>query len=101
MANSLQRDIEPGEVLVLRKSMVSTPFQDVRRRLFVARSGFGLKAETSGGAILGDECSFTNGRYVLEGRGRWNGGDFSKSETEQWQTEYDKFFEPDATPVGK
>lgn len=42
MANSLNRDIEPGEVLVIRRGRVGAQYAEVSRRLFVARSGFGM-----------------------------------------------------------
>jgi hypothetical protein len=95
MANSLGRDIEAGEVLVVRSSKVQLRFKDINRRLFVARAGFGMNQAAAGGAVMGDEYSFLEGQYVYEGRGRWEGQDFSKLETAEWQAAHGKFLPAD------
>ena len=91
MANSLNRDVKEGEVLVLRKGVVLDAFKKVGERLFVARSGFGMSASTSGSKIVGENATFEGGKVVLEGRTSYSGYDLSVRDTKAWQKEHGKF----------
>jgi hypothetical protein len=91
MANSLNRDIESGEVVVLRRGAMQIKYDDPSSRLFVVRGGFGMMVGSMGMAIMGDDAAFKDGKLILQGRARYNGRDISKSETETWQKEKGRF----------
>ena len=91
MANALNRDIQPGEVLVLRKGVVLDAYHKLEDRLFIAQSGFGMSASTSGGKIIGENARFENGKLVREGRASYLGHHFSVRDTKAWQKEHGRF----------
>lgn len=62
--NSLNRDIEKGEKVVLKKNVLSPKYWDIKERTVIVLGGFGMLAKTSGTAIYvrfesdGEECRF-------------------------------------------
>lgn len=60
--NSLKREIQEGEVVVIKASVLRPEFQALDERLFVCKHGYGMSHETRGTAIWGaylkdaDEC---------------------------------------------
>lgn len=85
MANSLRRDIEKWEILVVKKSLVSEAYKDVWKRLFVADSGFGMTHSLRGYGVFGFEARIERGVIVLEKYIKRDGNDFDAAETKRWQ----------------
>jgi hypothetical protein len=85
MANSLKRDIESGEVLVLRKGAVRSTYADPQDRLFIAEHGNGMSAEARGSNLSGREARFEGGKLFRETRVGYSGHDISARETKAWQ----------------
>lgn len=80
MANSLQRDIQENEVVVLKKSSFKPEYQALEHRLFKIQSGFGMRANTMGTAIFGE--------FLSDGeKCRMYSMDIDKKETEVYQSE--------------
>jgi len=78
--NVLNREIKPGEELIIRKDRMLPEYQDLEQRVFVAGSGFGLLAETTGRKI--------QGFWKLDGKyAEILGTEISVNETNEWQKE--------------
>lgn len=100
MANSLNREIRAGEVLVVKRDRVSAEYAAASRRLFIARAGFGMKDFTSGSAVMGDDARLEVGNVLVrEGSCRREGYDFDVAETELWQKDHGRFASEYAEPV--
>lgn len=79
--NALGRDIEKGEVVVVKKSSFNNPKSvTFEERLFVCENGFGMKSFTFGSAVTGYWKDGT-------GRDRIEGSMIDKKETEKYQNE--------------
>lgn len=84
MANSLNRDIEKGEVVVLAKKYFKTEYPAPEDRLFVVDSGFGMNGFTSGRALFG--------KFLKTGlEVRAEGYMIDAKETEAHQAKHGKF----------
>lgn len=78
MANSLNREIEKGEIVVLKKEIFKPEYQDLENRLFEAQAGFGMSSVTSGTALFG--------KFISDGEEcRFEGYDIDPKETEEYQ----------------
>lgn len=51
--NALNREILTGERLVIKKECMREEYQELKYRVFIAESGFGLAPFTSGSLIYG------------------------------------------------
>jgi hypothetical protein len=51
--NSLGRDIEDGEYVILKESAMAEGYRDITWRVFQARGGFGMRRDTIGTAVMG------------------------------------------------
>ena len=76
--NALNRHIESGERLVVSKETMKPEFQKLENRIFIAESGFGLEAFTSGSHI--------SGRFEIDGEStNIRGNEISVDETREVQ----------------
>lgn len=75
MANSLDRVIDEGELLVLGEHSVKPEFRDIQHRILVATGGFGLAPFTSGRALYARDL-FDRTEY------RWDAYQPDKDESE-------------------
>ena len=53
MSNALNRDIKPGEEVVVKRDMFLPEWRALENRIFVCQSGFGMMSFTSGAKISG------------------------------------------------
>lgn len=74
MANSLKRDIEVGEKVVVDKKWVVKSCHPIEKRTVIALGGFGMRAETHGRAVY---VEWSDGE-----KSRIEGYMISKEETE-------------------
>lgn len=77
--NTLNRTIEKGEVVVVKKSWMKDEFKALEKRLFVCSgSGFGTRSFTSGTAVFG--------HWLHDGdKDRIEGTEISSKETLEYQ----------------
>ena len=76
--NILNREIKPGEELVISAEYMRPEYQPLAKRIFIAKGGFGMKPYTAGGKIFG--C------YKVDGEESWiRGNEISYTETIEWQ----------------
>lgn len=76
MANSLGRNIQKGEVVIIKKDILKPAFQADRR--FEVLGGFGMNSFTTGRALFG--------KFLVDGEEtRMSGYDIDKEETEAFQ----------------
>lgn len=87
MANSLDRDIEEGEVVVIAAKYMKPEYKELKHRLFVAIGGFGMNGDTMGNAVfghtLGETDNFRIEGYMLDPK-----------ETKAYQKKNGKFLKP-------
>lgn len=67
--NSLNRDIEVGERVVVKKEVMRNEYQDLSERIFIAESGFGMHPFTAGGKVFGyyekdNEKTYIRGEHI-------------------------------------
>lgn len=78
MGNTLDREIQPGEVVVIDKQYLQPGNEPVEKRLFKVSGGFGASPDTMGSALFGEFLD--EGIYC-----RMEGYKISPKETEKWQ----------------
>jgi len=85
MANSLKREIETGEVVIIKAKMLKSGLK-IDERAFVCDDGFGMSDRTSGTALHG---------FWLDGTGwdRMEGTRIDAKATGQFQKKWGKFAE--------
>ena len=83
MANALNRNIEPGEVVVIAAKHVA-PGLRIPNRAYVCSSGFGMSRFTAGTAIFGEW-------YDGAGRDRVEGYQIDVEATEYFQKKVGRF----------
>ena len=82
--NSLGRDIEENEVVILKENIFKKEYKDLSFRRALVFGGFGTKAELTGSALF---CI-----HVVDGeRCRYEGFQIDKEETLKYQSENGKF----------
>ena len=85
MANSLGRDIEQGEVVVIRANKFRNKGMPAEERAFICSGqGFGMYDDTNGTALFGEW-------YDGSGEGRVAGVWIAKRETAQFQKQVGRF----------
>ena len=83
IANSLGRDIQHGETVVVKKEVLKPEYQKSSSRLFVCHSGYGMQTDTAGKTIYGYwKDNPTNDLSVDM---MISGYEISKDETEKYQ----------------
>jgi hypothetical protein len=92
MANSLDRDIEEGEIVVLEKEYFKPQYHDLKYRIVKVMGGFGANGFTMGKALFVE--------FLCDGeKTRMEGYMISPKETEKYQAEHGKFVSHDRTPT--
>lgn len=92
--NALNREIKKYERVVVKAEVMKPEFQEIKHRIFIAETGFGMKAETSGRKIFG--------QYEHDGeRGFIYGGDINVEETNALKNKSPKPFLSDVSGVKK
>jgi hypothetical protein len=78
MANALNRHIEKGEIIVIKKELFKPEYQGLKHRLLIVEDGFGTESFTSGRWIFG---------YFLSDKepSGCDGYDIDVEETEEYQ----------------
>ena len=92
--NALNRDIKKYEKIVVKAEVMKPEFKNIKYRIFIADSGFGMKADISGRKIFG--------QYEHDGeRSFIYGGDVSVEETKALKNKSPKLFLSNVAGVKK
>lgn len=89
MANSLHRDIEQGEVVVLDVKYFLSEYQALEQRAVKCVGGFGMSSYTMGNGLYGE--------FLSDGeKCRFEGYMINPKETKAYQVKHGKFLKPEA-----